>query len=81
MNEDRRQFLKIALIGSASFILGKIFGPVFSVLLDNTSAKADSEEKLKKKIASPAFRVHEDKHILSIYDESGEEIFQIDKDA
>ena len=75
MNEDRRQFLKIALIGSVSFIVGKILGPVFSVLMDNSSTDVATVEKPKPN----AFHAVEDKHMLSIYDESGEEIFQIDK--
>ena len=69
MNEDRRKFLKIALIGSASFIVGKILGPLFSKFLDNSSSKT----------SSGSFRIVEDKKVLSIYDNSGEEIFQIDK--
>jgi hypothetical protein len=71
MDKDRRKFLKIILIGSGTLLAGKVLGPLFSSLLDDSSTKNDST----------AFKVSEDEKNLSIYDSSGEEIFQIDKEA
>lgn len=78
MNEDRRKFLKIVLIGSASLIVGKILGPLFSGSLNDPLAKKDPPKPVQKDSSSP-FRVVEDGSSLSIYDNSGEEVFQIDK--
>lgn len=76
MNEDRRKFLKIVLIGGTSFIVGKILGPLFSRFLGSLPAEANSS-----KVHSTEFHVVENQKRLSIYDNSGEEIFQIDKGA
>jgi hypothetical protein len=77
VDKNRRKFIKIVLIGSASFIVGKILGPLFSRSLDNPFAKTNLPVKTK----SGTFRIVENKKILSVYDNSGEEIFQIDKGA
>ena len=69
MDESRRKFLKIILIGSGTLVVGKIFDPLFSKFLDNSSTKSEPQ----------AFKVVENKKILSIYDTSGEEVLQIDK--
>ncbi len=59
-------------------MVGKIIGPLFSKLfLDDISAKNDSTPAND----SVSFRVVEDKKTFSVYDDSGEEIFQIDKGA
>ena len=69
VDKNRRNFLKLMLIGGGTLIVGKIFGPLFSRFSDDSSAKNDSA----------AFRVIEDKKNLSVYDDSGKEVFQIDK--
>lgn len=72
MDKNRRKFLKVILIGSGTLIMGKILGPLFSRSLnslDNPLAKNDPK----------LFRVFENEEILSIYDDSGVEVFQIDK--
>ena len=57
--------------------MGKIFNPLFSGFLNNPPAKIS----LPEKTGPESFRVSENNKILSIYDNSGEEIFQIDKEA
>jgi len=69
VDKNRRQFLKIILIGSGTLIAGKILGPLFS----------KSSSILPSKSNSSAFKVLEDNQFLSIYDSSGEEVLQIDK--
>lgn len=71
MDKNRRKFLKVTLIGSGVFLANKVLGPLLARLLDDSVAKVDSA----------AFKVRENKKILSVYDSSGEEIFQIDKGA
>ncbi len=71
MDKDRREFLKVILIGGGVFLIGKVFDPLFSKFSTYLSAKNSS---------SP-FQVIEDRKRLSIYDHSGEEIFQIDKES
>jgi hypothetical protein len=72
VDKNRRQFLKIILIGSGTLIAGKILGPLFSGSPSMVSPRKDS---------SPAFKVLENEQFLSIYDASGEEVFQIDKSS
>lgn len=69
MDIDRRNFLKIILIGSGALLVEKVLGPLFSEFSDNSSTKNNST----------TFQVIEDKKSLSIYDSSGEEVLQIDK--
>ena len=76
MNENRRKFLKIMFIGSGALLAEKVLSPLFS-FLDAPSAKADSANKNNFK----DFRVVEGQKGLSVYDNSGEEILQIDKGA
>ena len=73
MNSNRRKFLKVVLIGGASFIVGKVLGSLLSKFMDGSSVKNDS-------IAS-SFKFVEDKKSLYVYDISGEEVLQIDKAA
>ncbi len=75
MDNNRRKFLKIILIGGGAFVVGKILNPLFSKFSDSPLAKSD----LSIKHEASTFKVIEDKKSLSIYDASGEEIFQIDK--
>lgn len=77
MNRERRKFLKMLLIGSGAFLVGKVFGPLSSRFLDHPVSNGKDMPKPESK----AFRIVEDKKVLSIFDETGEEIFQIDKSA
>lgn len=77
MDKNRRKFLKILLVGSGTLLVGKIFNPFFSKFSDNSFAKTDSSSKTKTSLGD--FEVVENEKKLSIYDDSGEEIFQIDK--
>jgi len=83
VNEERRKFLKIILIGGTSFMVGKVLGPLFSKFLDDSQTKVGSkkENSSNSENSSGHFRVVENKQMLSVYDASGEEIFQIDKGA
>lgn len=74
MDKDRRKFLKILLIGSGTLLVGKLFGPLFSRFFDGSFAKTNS---LKTSLAT--FRVDENKKKLSVYDDFGEEVLQIDR--
>lgn len=74
MNENRRKFLKIVLIGSASLAVGKIFGPLLSVFLEKSS-----HVESQKKIRPTAFKTVEDDKTLHFYDDTGAEVLQIDK--
>ncbi len=77
MNENRRKFLKIILIGSGALLLEKVLGPLFSKFLNNSFTQPNSFTKTNFK----DFKIVEDKKRLSVYDSSGEEIFQIDKEV
>jgi len=74
VDKERRKFIKILLIGGTSFIVGKTLGPLFSKFFDSPSAD-------NKNDSSVAFKVVQDKKKFSIFDDSGEEIFQIDNGA
>ncbi len=77
MDENRRKFLKIILIGSGAFLMEKVLTPLFSMFLNDSSAKTGSLNKTGFR----DFKIVENKEKLSIYDSSGEEIFQIDNEA
>lgn len=78
VDNNRRRFLKIILIGSGTLVVGKVLGPFLPRFFNVSSTEASSP---LTKTDSSAFRVVENKKVLSIYDNSGEEIFQIDKGA
>lgn len=71
VDKERREFLKLILFGGGALFVGKFFNPIFSKLISFSS-----EEKGEK-----LFEITENKKMLSVYDSSGEEIFQIDKEA
>jgi len=77
MDKERRTFLKIILIGSGTLLAGKVLGPLLSRCLNDSLSEAVPAVKT----ASKSFRIVENEKILSIYDNMGEEIFQIDKEA
>ncbi len=68
MDKSRRNFLKVMFLGGGTLIAGKILSPLIG-LLDGPSEKKGSE----------AFRAAEDDASMSIYDDSGAEVLQIDK--
>jgi hypothetical protein len=76
VDKNRRKFLKIILVGVGAFFVGKVLDPFFSKSTNNSSAR---KEAIKGK--APVFRVVENNKLLSIYDDSGEEVFQIDKEV
>jgi hypothetical protein len=71
------------LIGSGTLLAGRILGPLFSLRQDNTIAKIGEPNKIDSfaKKSSSSFKIVENEKMLSIYDNNGEEIFQIDKGA
>lgn len=79
MDTNRRKFLKIILIGSGTFLVGKVLGPMFLRFLDSPPAKTDSLPKTKTSFEN--FQVVENEKKLSIFDNLGEEIFQIDREV
>lgn len=76
MDENRRNFLKILLIGGGTLVVGKILSPLSSFFDDSLAKNKGSTLN-----GPSAFKIVENKQILSIYDSSGEEVFQIDKSA
>ena len=79
MNEGRRKFLKVMLIGSGALLAEKILSPLFSFFSDDSSVKNKTDSSSKTGLKN--FQVIDNKKFLSVYDNSGEEIFQIDKEA
>ena len=77
MNESRRQFLKIILVGSGAVLMEKILGPLYHRFFSDFPAKSDPLTKT----SSSNFRVAKEGGGLAIYDSSGEQIFQIDDEA
>ena len=71
MDQNRRKFLKILLIGGGTLLVGKFLGPI---ILDFFSRGPKVEQDFGN------FRVSEDKKELIISDQTGEEIFIIDKE-
>lgn len=84
IDKNRRKLLAVMLIGSGTFLVEKFLGPLFSVFLSDPPAKTSSlsdKTSLTNKNNFESFQVVENKNILSVYDNSGEEVFQIDKEA
>lgn len=88
MDQNRRNFLKIILVGSGALLTERVLGPLYSWFFSDSSAKniagVDSPETNsfdKINIASGNFRIVRNSDDLSIYDAAGEEIFRIDNDA
>jgi hypothetical protein len=77
IDKNRRKFLTVMLIGSGAFLVEKILTPLFARFLNNPPAKTS----LSPKTSFMGFQVAENKKSLSVYDSSGEEILQIDKEA
>lgn len=77
MDINRRKFLKMLVVGGGVVAAEKFFGPVFSWFSHGASAKTASSLETGFR----DFRIVENKNGLSIRDDSGEEILQIDKEA
>lgn len=77
IDKNRRKFLTVILIGSGTFLVQKVLGPLFSKFLNDPPAKIGSPHKT----ILGGFQVVENKKVLSVYDDddSEEEVFQIDK--
>lgn len=65
------------LVGSGAFLAERILSPLLSMFTNDSSAKRD----LLNKSDPEDFKVVENKNNLSIYDNSGVEILQIDKEV
>jgi hypothetical protein len=68
MDKNRRNFLKIMLIGGGTVVLGKVLGPVLSKLVDGASGETNFRN----------FKMAENRKGLTVYDKKGEEIFIMD---
>ena len=75
MDKNRRKFLKIIFIGSGALLLEKVSSSLLPRFFNNSLTKTKSSNKTNL----GGFRVAENNKRLSIYDSTGEEIFQIDK--
>jgi hypothetical protein len=72
VDQDRRNFLKLALIGSGALILGKILSPLLGIFGDSDG---------KNDIEHESFVIDRKKSGFLIKDHSGEEIFELDNSA
>lgn len=79
IDKNRRKFLAVMLIGSGTFLVEKLLGPLLSRFLNNQSPK--TKTALSDKTSFSDFQITENDKVLSIYDSSGEEVFQIDKES
>ncbi|MCX6751586.1 MAG: hypothetical protein NT161_02350 [Candidatus Nomurabacteria bacterium] len=71
IDKNRRNFLKILLFGGGAIVLGKVLGPTISKLIDGPSTETNFQN----------FKTVENKKGLTIFDKTGEEIFEIDNGA
>ena len=74
VNERRRTLIKFGLIGGATFVLGKVFGPSIN-LFSGTLGFGGKEYDFKN------FRVVENGEELGFYDKLGNEILILEKNA
>lgn len=81
MDNNRRKFIKIMLVGSGAVLAEKIFGPLLSKFWSNSLANTKNTHASSDKINFKSFRIAENKKALSIYDGTGEEVLQIDKES
>ena len=79
IDKNRRKLLTVMLIGSGAFLVEKVLTPLFSRFLNDSSTL--TKTNLSNKTDFGGFQVTENKKGLSIFDSSGEEIFQIDKEV
>ena len=85
VDHNRRKFLTVMLVGSGGLLTAKVLGPLYSWFFSDSSAenparagslKTDSLNEID--IDSGSFRIVRNNEGLSIYNATGEEIFQID---
>ena len=69
------------LIGSGTFLVQKILNPLFSGFLKDSPAKIAPPPDKPDKTDFGNFKIVDNKKSLSVYDNSGEEVLQIDKEA
>ena len=67
------------LIGSGAFLVEKILTPLFSRFLKDPPMPAKTD--LLNRAVFRGFQITENKKGLSVYDSSGEEILQIDRET
>ena len=79
IDKNRRKFLTAMLIGSGAFLIEKVLTPLFSRFSNDSPTPTKTD--LPNKTNLLGFRVTENKKGLSVYDSSGEEILQIDKET
>lgn len=77
IDKNRRRLLTVMLIGSGTFLVEKVLSPLFSGFLYDPPIRLDPPNKPD----FGNFKIVENKMGLSIYDSSGEEVFQIDKEV
>lgn len=78
IDKNRRKFLAVMLIGSGTFLIEKFLDPLFSKFLNNNPpVKTD----LTNQVDLESFKITKDKKVLSVYNNSGEEVFQIDEET
>ena len=78
MDQNRRNFLKLIFVGSSVLFVEKVMGSLFPRFFNDIVAKPNPP-KVSDKTNFKSFHIIENSQRLSIYDSSGEEIFQIDK--
>jgi len=66
LNNHRRMLLKLAFLGSATFVLSKVLGPVLNILPAHSSTN---------------FRVVDRDSKLYVYDKDGNELLVVEKDS
>lgn len=87
-NPERRKFLKILLVGTGAFFLGKFFDPFFrflgifksrEVLIKTPGPEGNLEvSKPKAEGEFGNWKVTEKEDVLTVQDQSGEEILILD---
>lgn len=77
IDKNRRRLLTVMLIGSGTFLVEKVLSPLFSGFLGDSPVRINPPDKT----SFGNFKIVENNKGLSIYDSSGEEVFQIDKEA
>jgi hypothetical protein len=75
VDTKRRNLIKLAVIGSGAFVLGKILGPSINLFSQEMVLDDGSKETMFNN-----FRVQENGEELGIYDRLGNEILVIEKD-
>ena len=75
VNQRRRNLIKLGLFGAGAFVVGKIIGPSINHFGGTIDIGGGKEYDFKN------FRVIENGQELGFYDQLGNEILILDKDA